>query len=136
MSTITIHTENSILNIYVPRPSILNKNVLAYELLLRNSLESKHVLAAPLKIIEVLVLTLGLQSLAQVWLVFFSFGHEQLINDDYLSSKQSFQLILTVLTSYLCIRSPSEKNETYSDLHSPVSINDTQTEAILGVLEC
>jgi c-di-GMP-related signal transduction protein len=51
MSTITTHTENIIImSVYVPRQSILNKNLLSYELLLRNSLENRHVSAAPANI--------------------------------------------------------------------------------------
>jgi c-di-GMP-related signal transduction protein len=123
------------LNFYVPRQSILNKNLLSYELLLRNSLENRHVSAAPAKIIEVLVFTLGLKSLTQGYLAFINLAHDPLINAYCLSSKQYFQAILSALTPYPCIQSPSKKLETYSDL-PPANIDVTQTEAAPGECEC
>jgi c-di-GMP-related signal transduction protein len=109
------------LNFYVPWQCILNKNLLAYKLLFRNSLKNRHVCAAKAKIIDVLVITLGLKSLPQSWLAFICFGHEQLINDDCLSSKQYFQLIISALTPFPSIQPPSEKIDTYSGCH-PLSI--------------
>jgi hypothetical protein len=135
MSIITTHTENINLNFYVLRQSVSNKNLLSYELLLRNSPENRHVSAPPTKTFKVLVLTLGLKRLAQDCLAFISLGHDPLIHIYCLSSKQYFQPIISVLTPYLCIQSPTEKIETYSNL-PPASIDVTQTEGLPGACEC
>jgi hypothetical protein len=105
------YTENINLNFYVLSQSILNKNLLSYELLLRNSPENRHVSAPPTKTFEVLVLTLGLKRLAQGCLAFINLGHDPLIHIYCLSSKQYFQPIISALTPYLCIQSPSEKSK-------------------------
>jgi c-di-GMP-related signal transduction protein len=127
--------EDIILRFYVARQPILNKHLFAYGLLRRNSLENRHVSAAPAKIIEVLVFTLGLKSLTQGYLAFINLAHDPLINTYCLSSKQYFQSILSALTPYPCIQSPSKKIETYSDL-PPANIDVTQTEAALEVCKC
>jgi c-di-GMP-related signal transduction protein len=124
------------LNFYVPRQCLLNKNLLAYEFLFRNSLKNRHVCAATAKIIDVLVITLGLKSLTQSWLAFICFGHDPLINGYCLSSKQYFQPIISALTPCPNIQPPSEKIDTYSGCHPPVSIDLTRIEAILGECKC
>jgi hypothetical protein len=124
------------LNFYVPRQCILNKNLLAYEFLFRNSLKNRHACAVTAKIIDVLVITLGLKSLTQSWLAFICFSHDPLINGYCLSSKQYFQPIISALTPRPSIQPQSEKIDTYSGCHAPVSIDLTHSEAILGVCKC
>jgi hypothetical protein len=124
------------LKFYVPRQCILNKNLLAYEFLFRNSLKNRHICASTAKIIDVLVITLGLKSLILGWLSFINVAHDQLINGYCLSSKHYFQPIISALKPYPSILPTSEKIDTYSGCHPPVSIDLTHTEAILGVCKC
>jgi hypothetical protein len=72
--------------------------------------------------------------------IFVIHRHQIFLNDRlvyiyYLSSKQYFQPIISALTPYLCIQSPSEKIETYSNL-PPASIDITQTEGLPRACEC
>ncbi|PKG98470.1 hypothetical protein [Paraglaciecola sp. MB-3u-78] len=124
------------MSFYVPQQCILNKHLFAYGLLLRNSLDKKHVSPATAKIIEVLVFTLGLKRLIQGCLAFFNLAHAPLLNGYCLSSKQYFQPIISALTPCPNIQPPSEKIDTYSGCHPPISIDLTHTEAILGVCKC
>jgi hypothetical protein len=123
--------ENIILPFYIAPQPHLNKDLFAYELLLRDSLVNINDEDVTPKIIAELEFNLRLESLNRGALAF--------INNRYVSIMTAvahFQGIKRALKTYPYIKSPTEKIKTNSDLQRPLKLGATQAEALVVVGEC